>query len=84
MGSQARPMTAEEYKNGHVPCQCGEYTHVFRQCAMQRLPRDYSGELCHRCSLWMCRIDKMAPLVAGDAQPTHDRRTASAGYQRLV
>lgn len=56
---------AEEYKQGHAPCHCGEFTHIFRQCAMQRLPRDYSGEMCPRCNLWMCRVDKLAPV--GDA-----------------
>lgn len=67
METQVRPMTDDEYKQGHAPCHCGEFTHVFRQCAMQRLPRDYSGELCQRCYLWMCRVDKLAPLVDGDA-----------------
>lgn len=67
MQTQVRPMTAEEYKQGHAPCQCGEFTHIFRQCAMQRLPRDYSGELCQRCNLWMCKLDKLAPLANGDA-----------------
>jgi hypothetical protein len=32
---------------------------------MERLPRDYSGELCPRCSLWMCKLDKLAPLSDG-------------------
>jgi hypothetical protein len=67
METQARPMTAEEYKQGHALCHCGEFTHIFRQCAMQRLPRDYSGELCPRCDLWMCKTDKLAPLVDSDA-----------------
>ena len=67
METQARPITADEYKQGHAPCHCGEFTHIFRQCAMQRLPRDYSGELCPRCSLWMCKADKMEPVVGGDA-----------------
>jgi len=61
METQARPMKANEYEQGHAPCLCGEFTHIFRQCAMQRLPRDYSGELCPRCSLWMCKTDKLAP-----------------------
>ena len=62
----ARPMTADEYEAGHAVCDCGEYTHVFRQCAMQRLPKDYSGEMCQRCSMWMCRV---ATLLAGRKTP---------------
>ena len=66
MQTQARPMTADEYKQGHAPCDCGEYTHIFRHCAIQRLPRNYSGELCPKCKMWMCRTDKLAPIVDGD------------------
>jgi hypothetical protein len=58
-------MTTDEYKQGHAPCHCGEYTHILRQCAMERLPRGYSGELCPRCGLWMCKLDKLAPLSDG-------------------
>lgn len=61
MEIQPRRMTADELKQGHAPCQCGEYTHIFSQRAMDRLPRDYSGEVCERCDMWMCRVDKLAP-----------------------
>ena len=63
MEMSIRPMTIKEYEQGHALCHCGEFTHVFSQCVMQRLPRDYTGELCPRCSLWMCKTDKLAPLV---------------------
>ena len=63
METQAKPMTVDEYKQGHSTCHCGEFTHIFRQCAMQRLQRDYSGELCPRCGLWMCKTDKLEPLA---------------------
>lgn len=68
MHTQAKVMTADEHKQGHVPCSCcGEYTHIFKQSAMQRLPPGYCGELCQRCWQWMCRIDKLEP-VSGVAQ----------------
>lgn len=57
--SVAKKVTTEDFQNGHMPCNCGQFTHIFRQCAMKRLPRDYSGELCPQCNLWMCRIDKL-------------------------
>lgn len=68
METQARPMTADEYTQGHVPCDCGEYTYIFRQCVMQRLPRGYSGELCQLCGLWMCKIDKLALKTAKERE----------------
>ena len=55
-------MTAGEHKQGHAPCECGEFTHVFRQCAMQRLPSDYIGDMCPRCDLLMCKLDKFVPV----------------------
>jgi hypothetical protein len=62
MSTKARKATADELSQGHAACECGEFTHIFKQCAMQRLPKGYSGELCPRCDLWMCRIDKLAPI----------------------
>jgi hypothetical protein len=56
---KALKMTTKEVKQGHVPCDCGEFTYVFAQHVLQRLPRDYSGELCGRCDLWVCRLDKL-------------------------
>lgn len=55
----ARPVTQEEFDQGHAPCDCGKFTHVFRQCAMDRLPKDYSGELCKECGMWMCSVEKL-------------------------
>ena len=60
-------MTANDDDAGHAVCDCGAFTYIFRQCAMQRLPKDYSGEMCQRCGMWMCRLEK---LMANDAQPT--------------
>jgi hypothetical protein len=61
-----RKVTPEEHHQGHVPCECGEFTHVFTQHALQRLPRGYCGEMCKRCGLWMCRLDKLAPMSAAE------------------
>lgn len=66
--NQARTMTAEEHEQGHAPCDCGEFTHIFRNSTMQKLPRDYNGELCPRCNLWMCRTDRLR--VFPNAQET--------------
>lgn len=54
----------DEHQSGHSPCQCGEFTHIFRAQVLKQLPRGYSGELCPRCDLWMCRLDKIEPLPA--------------------
>ena len=67
-------LTPDTLIAGHAVCDCGEFTYIFRQCAMQRLPNDYSGELCRRCGMWMCRLDK---LMANDAQPTAPRSSNS-------
>jgi hypothetical protein len=48
-----------ELQQGHAPCECGEFTHVFRQIVLQRLPKGYCGELCPRCNLLMCRMDRI-------------------------
>lgn len=57
-------MTPDEHVAGHAVCECKEFTHVFKQCAIQRLPKDYSGELCKRCSIWMCRVDKLESVTS--------------------
>lgn len=73
------------FTQGHVPCECGEFTHIFSQDAMGRLPPDYSGELCPRCGLWMCRVDKLEAMqryrmLKGCEYRSHNRRCA---YRRL-
>lgn len=45
---------------GHVPCNnCTEFTHVLSARVIAALPDDYHGELCPKCKLWMCRLDKI-------------------------
>jgi hypothetical protein len=70
-------MTTEKYKQGHAPCHCGEFTHIFRQCAMQRLPTGYSGELCPRCNLWMCKTEKLT--AHDDAMPKQKPLSRAGG-----
>ena len=63
---EVKKLSSAELKQGHVPCACGEFTTIIKYCATERMPRDYSGEMGPRCSLWVCRIDKLAPLVDGE------------------
>jgi len=50
----------DDLKNGHKPCpNCTEFTYIFRAAVIESLPKDYTGELCPKCNLWMCRIDKI-------------------------
>lgn len=55
----ARPMTREEHKQGYSVCGCGEYVHVWKNEVLRRLPKDYHGERCPECNLWMCHISKL-------------------------
>lgn len=51
-----RSMTPEEREQGYVVRDCGIFAHVWRAGVLKRLPRDYHGELCPECSLWMCSV----------------------------
>ena len=51
----ARQLT-NEHRQGYTVCDCGEFAYVFDSKVLRRLPCDYSGELCQRCRLWMCRV----------------------------
>ena len=55
----ARPITAEELKQGYAVCGCGKYAHVFKSAVLRLLPEGYSGEMCPECCLWMCAVDKI-------------------------
>ena len=56
-----RTLSFEDYKAGHAPCECGEYTFVFRLAA---LTSDCTAELCPRCELFMCRLDALSAAVS--------------------
>ena len=53
------PMTAAEHDQGYTVCPCGKFAHVFRAEVLRKLPRDYSGELCPECKLWMVSVEKL-------------------------
>ena len=66
-----RPLTAEEHRQGYAVCECGKFCHVFRAAVLKRLPKDYHGELCPECHLWMCAVDKIQPTnVRDEPAPT--------------
>lgn len=49
-----------DFESGHIPCNnCTEFTHISHTEVIHKLPNDYHGELCPKCNLWMCRIDKI-------------------------
>lgn len=51
---------------GTIDCpDCDNYTHVCSLAVLKRLPRDYSGELCQECGLWMCDKAKIQEHVNG-------------------
>ena len=78
MSCEMRQITKEEYEAGHAVCDCGEFTHIFRQLAMHRLQKGYSGEMCKRCSMWMCRLDKIE-LHSAPIQQADDIKSARGG-----
>ena len=51
-----RPMTPAEHAQGYAVCDCGRFAHAWRASVLKRLPRDYHGELCPVCSLWVCSV----------------------------
>ena len=54
-----------ETQSGHATCnECDVFTFVFSAETVKRLPPGYTGELCPRCGLWVCRIDKLAEAEA--------------------
>lgn len=55
--SDVRLLTPSEKDRGYMVCSCGKFAHVMRAEVLRRLPADYSGELCHECGMWMCRLD---------------------------
>lgn len=64
-----RTLTPEEYRQGYVVCQCGTFCHIFRAAVLKRLPRDYHGELCPDCKLYMCAVSKLQPTNVRDGPP---------------
>jgi hypothetical protein len=44
---------------GYTACHCGKFVHIYRAAVLQLLPKDYSGEMCAECGVWMCAIDKV-------------------------
>jgi hypothetical protein len=55
----ARRVTAEAHVRGFCICGCGKFVHVFSASVLQKLPRDYHGELCPECKLWMCSVVRL-------------------------
>lgn len=53
-------MTYTEQEQGYFVCDCGRFAHVWRASVLKRLPRDYHGELCPDCKLWMCGLEKLS------------------------
>ena len=68
-----RRMTRDEYVQGFIVCPCGKFAHVVRPDVLRRLPREYSGELCPECSMWMCSVEITEKAGGGAMSP------ASAG-----
>lgn len=58
--SGPRQMTQKEHEQGFAECECGK-VHIFRSSVLKRLPKDYKGELCQDCNLWMCDKNKIIP-----------------------
>lgn len=57
-------ITPEERAQGWASCpHCDEYAHAIRASVLQGLPRDYYGENCQRCGLFMCRKSLLVELT---------------------
>ena len=63
-----RQMTAKEKEQGFAVCDCGKFAHIFRAEVVRKLPKNYCGELCPECNLWMCSVEKLkeAGLIKED------------------
>ena len=46
-------MTTPEF----IVCECGKYAYVVRADVLCKLPKNYMGELCEKCTMWMCSVD---------------------------
>jgi len=54
-----RHPTVEERAQGFVICACGKFAYVFRAEVLRCLPREYKGECCVECGMWMCSVAKL-------------------------
>lgn len=53
--NQQQVQIADDWKRGFITCaDCDDYVFIFRVGLLRSLPDGYSGELCQRCSLWVC------------------------------
>ena len=50
-------ISGADASKGHIPCLCGEFTFIIKGDVANRLPAGYSGEVCQRCGLYMCRVE---------------------------
>lgn len=67
MGRHPQPMrelTAEELRQGYAICGCGTFAYVFRASLLAGLSKDYAGELCRDCGLWVVAVEKLTPSAA--------------------
>ncbi|MEW5976072.1 MAG: hypothetical protein AB1898_09755 [Acidobacteriota bacterium] len=57
----AHSLDRRDVKNGYTICDCGEYAHVFRQQILNKLPKDYTGEMCRECNMWRYKLEHLDP-----------------------
>lgn len=60
----ARHPTREDLDRGYMICGCGKFAHVFRASVLTTLPKNYHGERCPECNLWMVGVDKLRKRAA--------------------
>ena len=58
-----RPMTQDEHKKGYIICDCGKFAHIWNSNVLPLLPKNYNGELCPECNLWMCLVTYLELVI---------------------
>jgi len=44
-------------------CDCGKFAYIMSAAVLKKLPKDYHGECCPDCNLYMCAVDKLPKEV---------------------
>lgn len=59
-----------DIQQGYTVCECKKFAYLSTSEVLRKLPKDYAGELCQQCRLWVCAIEKIRKPQSGEAQET--------------
>lgn len=49
-------MNCHNSMSGFEVCECKKFAFIYLLDILRLLPREYHGELCTQCGLWVCNI----------------------------